>query len=193
MKKLLFTLSLCSLLLVPAVQVSAQNSQTKLEKKELKEKRKEERKEEKEEHKKLEEIKFAQQNVASIESLNFSFYPNTIEPEFGVTNPIMGLGDYYFTVDKNVMYINMPYVGRFYITPMSPESVPINLTSTRFLYSVHTTDGINFHVTIVPTDLINILNQGIEFNFYLNKNSGFAKLVVTADNRQEITYTGTFN
>lgn len=189
MKKLLFTLSLCSLFFVSAVTVSAQNKETKQEKQE----QKLEKKEQKEERKKLEEAKFAQQNIANIESLNFSFYPNTIEPEFGVTNPIMGPGDYYFTVDKDVMYINMPYVGRFYITPMSPESIPINLTSSKFLYSVHTTDGVNFHVTVVPQDLINILNQGIEFNFYLNKNSGFAKLVITANNRQEITYTGTFS
>lgn len=182
MKKLLFTFGLCTLFLFSSFNVSAQNKETRQDKKE-----------QKDEHKKLEAIKLAQKNVANIESLNFSFYPNTIEPEFGVTNPIMGGGDFYFTVDKTVIYMNLPYVGRFYITPMSPESVPINLTSNKFLYGVHTTDGVNIQVTIIPSDLINILNDGIKFEFYLNKNTGFAKLVVTAQNRQSITYTGNFN
>lgn len=192
MKKLLFTLGLCSLFFISSVNVvNAQNSkkETKLEKKEEKEKKKEEEKKKKE----LEQAKFAQQNIANIESLNFSFYPNTIDPEFGITNELMGAGDYYLTVDKNVMYMNLPYIGTFYINPVMPNETPINLTSYDFLYAVHTTDEVNFQITIIPTDLINILNQGIRFNFYVNKNTGYARLVVTATNRQEITYTGNFN
>lgn len=180
MKKLLFTLSLCGLFFMGNSAIVT--AQTKADKKE-----------QKADERKLKQVEAAQKNVSRIEGLNFSFYPNTIEPEFGITQELMGGGDYYFTVDKNVLYMNLPYLGRFYITPTSPESVPINLTSSKFLYAVHTTDEINFHVTVIPSDLINILNQGIVFNFYINKNTGYAKLVVTADERQQITYTGTFN
>lgn len=180
MKKLLFTLGLCGLFFIGNSTIVT--AQTKAEKKEQKA---EERKEK--------EAAYAQKNETRIEGLNFSFYPNTIEPEFGVTQELMGVADYYFTVDKNVLFMNLPYLGRFYVTPTSPENIPINLTSNKFLYSVHTTDEINFHVTIVPSDLINIVNQGIVFNFYINKNTGYAKLVVTANERQDITYTGNFN
>ncbi|MCI0920187.1 DUF4251 domain-containing protein [Sphingobacterium rhinopitheci] len=184
MKKLLFTLGLCGVFFLSTVNVSAQTKETRQEKKEVREKRD-----------KTAAIKQAQKNVANIESLNFSFYPNSLEPEFGVSNPLTGMGDYYFTVDKTNFYMNLPYIGRFYVTPMNPENVPINLTCSQFLYSVHSTDGINIQVTIIPSsnDITSLLNDGIRFVFNLNKNTGYAKLVVTSDNRQEMTYTGSFN
>ena len=186
MKKILFTLGLCSVFFLSTVTVSAQTKETKQDKKELREKKD-----------KTEAIKLAQKNVANIENLNFSFYPNTFEPEFGVTNDLTGMGDFYFTVDKTNFYMNLPYVGRFYTNPMAmtPANAPINLTCSQFLYSVHSTDGVNIQVTVLPADndVTRVLNDGIRFVFYLNKNSGYAKLVVTADNRQEMTYTGTFN
>lgn len=181
MKKLL-TVSLCSLFLFSAVNVLAQKKETRLEKKEQREDRR-----------KAEEVKFAQQNVASIESLNFTFYPTTVEPEFGITNDLSGMNNPYFTVDKTVLYMSLPYIGRFYANPMSPESSPITLTSNKFLYSVSSTDGVNIQVTIVPTDLVSVFNQDIKFVLYMNKKTGYARLVMTADNRQEMTYTGSFS
>lgn len=184
MKKLLFTLGLCGVFFLSTVNVIAQTKETRQEKKEDREKRE-----------KAEQVKQAQKNVANIETLNFSFYPNAIEPEFGLSNPLSGMGDYYFTVDKTNFYLNLPYIGRFYVTPMSSENVPINLTCSKFLYAVHTTDGINIQVTILPADNVvtSLLNEGIRFVFNLNKNTGYAKLTVTSDNRQEISYTGSFN
>lgn len=184
MKKKLFTLGLFSLLFLLSVNVSAQAVETKQEKKE-----------QKEEKKKQEEIKQAQANLANIETLNFSFYPNTIEPEFGVTQPITGLGDYYLTVDKKNFYVNLPYIGRFFTNPMDPESATVNLSCSEFLYAVHSTDGINIQVTILPADnvITKLMNEGIRFVFNMNKNTGYAKLVVTSDDRQEMTYTGLFN
>lgn len=195
MKKLLFTLSLCGLFTLSTVDLSAQTKETRTEKKELREKRE-----------KAARVKAAQKTVANIEALNFSFYPNSLEPEFGVSTPIMDIGnpgnpnsiangDYYFTVDKSSFYLNLPYIGRFYATPMDPESVPIDLTCNKFLYTVHSTDGINIQVTVIPSEntIVNLLNDDIKFVFNLNKNTGYAKLVVTSSNRQEITYTGTFN
>lgn len=185
MKKTLLVLSLCSLFLISGIEiVSAQNTQKKKE-------TKLEKKEQREDKRKLRQAKEGIENITRIETLNFSFYPNIIEPEFGAFHDLLD-GDYYFTVDKDVMYMNLPYIGRFYVTPVSPENIPINLTSSKFLYFVHTTDEVNFHVTIIPNDPILLLNQGIEFNFFLNKNDGSATLKVTADNRQEVTYTGSF-
>lgn len=183
-----FALGLSTLLFLSAVDVSAQVNETK-------EEVKQEKKELREEKKKEEAIKEAQTNLANIETLNFSFYPNTVEPEFGVTNPITGLGDYYLTVDKKNFYVNLPYVGRFFTNPMNPESSTVNLTCSEFLYAVHSTDGINIQVTILPADnvITKLMNEGIRFVFNLNKNTGYAKLVVTSDDRQEMTYTGLFN
>lgn len=195
MKKLLFTLGLGLVCLFSATQVSAQTKETRQEKKEQREKRD-----------KTAQIKQAQKNVANIEALNFSFYPNALEAQFGVSTPIMSLGnpanpnsmangDYYFTVDKSDFYLNLPYIGRFYATPMNPENRDINLTCSKFLYDVHSTDGINIQVTIIPSEntILNYMNDDIKFVFNLNKNTGYAKLVVTSQNRQEMTYTGTFN
>lgn len=183
MKKILFTLGLCSVFFLSSVTVSAQSKEVK--------------KEQRENRDKAAAIKLAQKNVANIENLNFSFYPNTFEPEFGVTNELSGMGNFYFTVDKSNFYLNLPYVGRFYSNPgsMTSPDAPINLNCSQFLYSVHTTDGINIQVTIIPADndVTRVLNEGIRFVFNLNKNSGYAKLVITADNRQEMTYTGSFN
>lgn len=186
MKKALLALGLCSLFLISSIEiVSAQDTQQK------KKETKTEKKEQRENKGKLRQAKEGAENITKIEALNFSFYPNTVEPEFGVSHELNG--DNYFVVDKNVIYMNLPYIGRFYVTPMSPENIPINLTSSKFLYFVHTTDEVNFHVTIIPSDPESLLNQGIQFNLFFNKSNGNATLKVTADNRQEITYTGNFN
>lgn len=191
MKKVLFTLGLCGMFMFSGTSVFAQKKETK--------------KEQREQRDKTEQIRQAQKNVANIETLNFSFYPNTLEPEFGVSTPIADVGsltnpnsiangDYYFTVDKTNFYLNLPYIGRFYATPISPESRAINITCNKFLYAVHSTDGINIQVTIIPSEntIVNYLNDDIKFVFNLNKNTGYAKLVVTSAERQEMTYTGTF-
>jgi len=187
MKKLLFALSLCSVFFLSALNVSAQTKETRQEKKEIREKKD-----------KTEQIKQAQKNVANIESLNFSFYPNTVETEFGIQNQLTGMGDYYFTVDKSNLYLNLPYIRRFAAIPFNNngyDDSAINLTCSEFLYAVRSTDGINIQVTIVPADNVisNYFNDGIKFVFNLNKNTGYAKLVVTSENRQEMTYTGSFN
>lgn len=184
MKKQISILGILSVLCFFVLDLSAQTVETKQEKKELRE-----------EKKKEEAVKQAQSNLANIETLNFSFYPNTIEPEFGMTNPITGLGDYYLTVDKTNLYVNLPYLGRFFSNPMDPERATVNLTCSEFLYAVHSTDGINIQVTILPADnvITKLMNEGIRFVFNLNKNTGYAKLVVTSDDRQEMTYTGLFN
>jgi hypothetical protein len=181
MKKL-FTLGLCGMFLLTGANLVAQ----------VKDK-KETRKEIREERRKEEQIKIAQQNTASIESLNFTFYPNTIEPEFGVTNDLNGINNFYFTVDKTALYLSLPYVGNFYANPVTPGGAPINITSNKFTYTVQSVDNVNMKVTIIPTDLVSIMNEGIQFVLYMNKKSGYARLVMSADNRQEITYTGTFS
>jgi len=181
MKKIL-TFSFCGLLFLSTSNLSAQVKEGKETKKELREERRKE-----------ERIKQAQQNIANIESLNFSFYPTTIEPEFGVTNELNGVNNFYFTVDKTILYMSLPYVGNFYVNPITPNGAPINITSNKFTYSVQSVDNVNMKVTIIPSDLMSVMNEGIQFVLYMNKNTGYARLVMTAENRQEVTYTGTFN
>lgn len=193
MKKTLLTLSLSGIFLISGLGLSAQSNtpETKAEKKELKEKAEAQKKQQREAKRKLAQARQGIENISRIETLNFSFYPNTVEPEFGLPIDLDGL--YYFTVDKNVIEMDLPYVGRFYVTPYDPENIPLNITSSKFVYLVHTNDEVTFDVAIFPSDLVSILNQGIKFEFTLNKTTGSATLKVTADNRQEVTYTGTFN
>ena len=182
MKIFLFTLGLCGIFFMSNIQSSqAQSSQSK-----------EQRKEQKKDRRAVKQAEQAEKNIASIERLNFSFYPNSVEPQFGLPIELDGAGDYFFTIDKDVMNMNLPYVGRFYVTPISPENKPINLTSTKFMYFVHTDNEITFEVTIIPSDLASILNQGIKFFFTINKQTQETTLKVSAENRQDVTYKGVF-
>lgn len=118
----------------------------------------------------------------------------TVTPEFGTQHQMDVTSLFpYFNVDKTNFDARLPYMGNFYIQPVEPSQEPIEVYSNKFLYSVHTTDGITFQVLIVPSDTINVLNENIKFLFTLNKNTGAATLVVTALNRDSITFTGTYN
>ena len=185
MRKSLFTFSLCCIFFMASFQLAS--AQDKSQQKETKMEKKEQR----EAKRKLHQAQRGIKNISRIESLNFSFYPNTVEPEFGMQRDLDGL--YYFTVDKNIIDMDLPYIGRFYVTPVDPENIAINLTSSKFVYFVHTDDEVTFHVSIFPSDQVSILNQDIKFYFTLNKTTGAATLEVSAENRQNITYTGTFN
>ena len=183
MKSLLFTTALCSAFLFSnTATLYAQNSTGKTERKELRKEREKE-----------DAIKNAQKNVATIESLNFSFYPTSYEPEFGMSQALVGVSDFYFTVDKTSFYANMPFLNRFALNANGPANTPLSVSSKSFLYSINSTDGVNIQVTILPNDLSTYFNQGTKFVFYFNKNTNFAKLVVTSEGYQEMTYTGTFN
>lgn len=185
MKKLLLTLAIVGCLgTFSSVEAVAQTTN----KKEL---TKEQKKEAKEKKKAAEEQKFANSNLKQIATLNFSFIPNEIDPEFGMDR-ILTCTDCYFNVDQNYLSVRLPYLGRFYITPVMVQEIPINITSSDFLYSVSTTDNITYKVVIVPQDLVSILNQGLKFVFVMNKDTGNATLTVQADNRQDVTYQGTF-
>lgn len=181
MKTVLLALSLCGLFMTSSWNVSAQNKDKRIEKREAREARV-----------KADDLKIAQSNTANIESLNFSFYPSAYEPEFGIQQELTGMADFYFTVDKSSFYMNLPYVGRFYANPMNMEGVPVSMTSKEFLYSIRSTDNINYVVTILPNDLGSYFNQGTKFVFYMNKNSSYARLVVSAEDRQDMTYYGSF-
>lgn len=184
MKKLLLTLSLSGLFLTLISSSIFAQTQTKAEVKA-------EKKQERIDRSKVKQAKEGAENITRIETLNFSFYPTTVEPEFGIQREIDNL-DYYVTVQKNNLSINLPYIGRFYIQPISPEDVPIQIYSSKFVYMVHTDNEVDFEVTIAPQDVVNILNEGILFKFTINKTSGNTTLTVSANNRQDVTYTGYF-
>lgn len=182
MKSILFTAALCSAIVFSNTALYAQGSAGKTDRKELRKEREKE-----------DAIKNAQKNVATIESLNFSFYPTSYEPEFGMSQALMGVSDFYFTVDKTSFYANMPFLNRFALNASGPANSALAVTSKSFLYSINSTDGVNIQVTILPSDLSTYFNQGTKFVFYFNKNTSFAKLVVTSEGYQELTYTGTYN
>lgn len=181
MRKLLFVFSVFVLMLGVSNQTFAQ-------------KHKKETKVERQAERKMKEVAWANKNVSNIESLNFTFVPNEVDPEFGMTKMLDDvMTDYYFTVDKNNLQIRLPYLGRFYIQPFGDEERAIDMNSRKFVYSVHTDDEINFEILVYPTDVLDIMNQDIKFIFSLNKNTGEGTLKVSSENRQDISYTGTFN
>lgn len=184
MKKLLLALSFAGMLMTSATSFAQnQKNETKQEKKEARK-----------EKDALKQAKQEQENIMSIETLNFSFTPETVTPEFGMQHEMNITSLFpYVNVDKDNFTARLPYMGNFYIQPEEPSQVPIEVYSSQFLYAVHTTDGVTFDVTIVPSDTVNILNESIRFNFTLNKNTGAATLVVSAENRDSITFTGYFN
>ena len=189
MKKLLLGLSIFGMLMTSAsVFAQDKKKETKAEKTEVKAEKKEAR----EKRDALRDAKQEQQNLMSIETLNFSFTPITVTPEFGIEHDITSMFPY-VNVDKDDFTAQLPYMGNFYIDPIELSEMPINIYSAKFLYSVHTTDGILYNVLIVPTDTVNILNESIKFNFTLDKNTGYGTLVITAENRDSITFTGMFN
>ena len=192
MKKLLLVLSVFGMFMTSTTTFAQSKKAEVKQAKQAREEAKQSKNEVKRENNVLIQAKREQSNITSIETLNFSFTPTTVTPEFGVQHDITSLYPY-VNVEKDNFSAQLPYMGSFYVQPVQASQVPINIYSNQFLYSVRTADGVIFKVTIVPNDVVDILNQNIKFNFTLNKNTGVATLVVTAENRNSITFTGMFN
>lgn len=133
----------------------------------------------------------AQENKKKIELPDFVFRPNNVQPEFGISNSVL-CTSCSIKVTKKRIDANMPYLGHFYIRPMSRFDVPINFTSTKFLYIVayDQEDGV-FHATLSPEDAGSVMNSNMVFHMWLRPD-GTGTVKVKSDNRDEITYDGNF-
>lgn len=177
MKKIIFTFILST-----AIVLSGFGQQATATKKELKEEKKE-----------FKKIKEEQQAIIDIETPNFTFYPSTVTPEFGLTRYLnIAADNLYLQVSKTDVSANLPFIGQFYIEPVEPYEVPLSFYSKKFTYSVNTTDGVNFQMQLVPTDLMTVMNKGLVINFKFNKDTRVGTVTIQTENRTEVTYTGYF-
>ena len=176
MKKIIFTLVLSTSILFSGF---AQQTTTK---KELKQERKEQR-----------ALQSEQQAVIDIETPNFTFYPSTVTPEFGLTRYLnIAADNLYLQVSKSDVSARLPFIGQFYIEPVEPFERPLDFYSKKFVYSVKSIDGINFQMQLVPSDLIAVVNEGLVITFKFNKDSKVGSVTVQTENRTEVTYSGYF-
>jgi len=176
MKKIIFTLVLSTTILFSGFAQQTTN------KKELKEQKKE-----------LREQKSEQQAVIDIETPNFTFYPSTVTPEFGLTRYLnIAADNLYLQVSKTDVNARLPFIGQFYIDPVEPFERPLDFYSKKFVYSVKSADGINFQMQLVPSDLITVVNDGLVINFKFNKDTKVGSVTIQTENRTEVTYTGYF-
>jgi len=140
---------------------------------------------------KLKAAQEAQKNIEKIELPDFVFRPRNVEPQFGMTRSVTCV-TCSLKVTKDRIDANLPYLGHFYIRPMSRYDVPISFTSTKFLYVVaYNKEDDTFHITLSPQDAGSIMNNDIVFNMWL-KSDGTGTIKVKSDNRDEITYDGSF-
>ena len=178
MKKFILTLGLSTALIFSGFAQQAVTS-----KKELKEEKKE-----------LKEAKTEQQNIIDIETPNFTFYPYTVQPEFGINRTLnIAADNLYLQVSKTNVSARLPFIGQFYIEPVEPYQKPLNFYSNKFIYTVKTTDEINYEIALVPSDLVSVMNEGLVITLNFNKNTNQGTVKIKTNNRSEISYTGYFN
>lgn len=130
-------------------------------------------------------------NVAKLQMPDFTFTPNSISPEFGITHTLMCM-DCNIIVNQKRIEANMPYLGHFYIQPTNFHwDVPIRFVSDKFFYAVTYIQNQNaYNIVIKPQDAGSIMNDNITFNFLI-KPDGSGTLSVKSDNRDEVSYDGT--
>ncbi|MFR9164841.1 MAG: DUF4251 domain-containing protein [Dysgonomonas sp.] len=133
------------------------------------------------------------ENVEKIELPDFSFFPDEVTPEFGVSHALMECVTCSLSVTKNRVEVNLPYLGHFYIQPTDwRNDIPIKFVTNKFIYTVNYNEkDDDFNIEIIPQDAGSIMNDGIVFRMTLKKD-GRGTLSVKSNGRDEISYEGDF-
>ncbi|HCO66646.1 MAG TPA: hypothetical protein DIT04_02665 [Dysgonomonas sp.] len=132
------------------------------------------------------------QNVEKIELPDFTFYPSTVTPQFGTQIPLPVTVTAYMRVSKTTIDAQLPYLGHFYIRPLSRYDVPVRFNSKKFVYTVeydHPTEM--FNIIIAPQDVYNIMNSNMVIRLKMDK-EGNGTVTIKTDNRDEIMYSGNY-
>lgn len=171
MTKLLFTVALFTAIFFTACQTKALTPQQK-------------------QAQEVKDVKTETANIAKITNQNFAFYPNTVEPEFGITHVINSAA--FVQVNNGSLNVQLPFMGSFYLNPMALDMRPLEFISTDYTYQVSSANGTQYHVRIVPQDLMSVMNQGLVLNLYLNVLTGDGTLTIQTENTDEVSYYGYF-
>ncbi len=130
------------------------------------------------------------QNVEKIELPDFTFYATSVEPQFGFERRISVIATSYMRVGKKNIDAQLPYLGRFYVRPLSPLDVPVRFNSSKFVYAVtYNREDDNFDVLISPQDVSELLNRNMTIKMKMDKD-GNGTVSITTDNRDEVLYRG---
>lgn len=116
-----------------------------------------------------------------VESMNFTFVPQTAEPMSGRS---VSLSSFFsLKVSKDTINSDLPYFGRAYSAPL-PNEGGIKFISTDFDYTVSENKK-GWDITIVPKDN----SKGYKLSLTLGQ-SGYGSLSVQQMNRQSISFYG---
>lgn len=134
------------------------------------------------EKRKAKQAKTAAEVKSMIDAKDYIFIAQYMQPLGGGQKYITP--DYDLRVGQDSLVAYLPYYGRAYTAPMSPEDAGVQFTTTKFEYkTVEKKDG--WDVSILPKDAKDISSMRL----YISK-SGFATLHVTCNNRSAISYQG---
>ncbi|MDR2950851.1 MAG: DUF4251 domain-containing protein [Prevotella sp.] len=118
-----------------------------------------------------------------IESSSYTFIPQTALPTSGRSVNLNY--SYSLKVSKDTISAYLPYFGRAYSAPISPDDNGIKFTSTDFEYSVSDKRKGMWDVNMMTKDTQR------KFNLILRVgDTGYATLTVNENNRQPISFYG---
>lgn len=119
-----------------------------------------------------------------VESVKYEFKARSASPLGGRTIQLTP-GYYSLKIRKDTIESYLPYYGRAYTAPMSPDEGGIKFTSTDFDYGIKESKN-GWEVTITTKDTPQ------KISMYLNiGKGGYGTLSVQDNNRQSISFYGT--
>lgn len=129
-------------------------------------------------------VKQKNEKVAKqVEDQNYTFEAATMFPARGTMKSLTG--GYSLKVSKDTVEAYLPFFGRAYRAPMSPDDSGIKFTSTKFEYSVEPAKKDGWNVTIKTKD---VANEYV-LNLYISS-SGRSNLQVTSTDKEGISFSG---
>lgn len=130
------------------------------------------------------------ENAEKIKLPDFTFYPDFVEPQFGKEYIISPMVTAYIKIEKNRIGARLPYLGHFYIRPLSRMDVPVTFVSDKFIYLVsYDKEADKFDITISPQDVYNVIDQNMVVRMEMDKD-GNGTVSIKTDGRDEIRYRG---
>jgi len=118
-----------------------------------------------------------------IENTKYTFDARSANPQGG-RNVQLSLGYYSLKVSKDTIESYLPYYGRAYVAPMSPDEGGIKFVSTDFDYQIKEKKS-GWEVRIITNDTPRKFDLRLDIG-----KGGYGTLSVQDNNRQTISFYG---